>query len=102
MDNPPGKTKGIIAYLTFIGMIVAFYMNKEEKDAFATWHIKNMFGLLLGLFAAVWLQNSPAGFYVYWTVTCLWIYCLIMAVLGKQQGIPYLSEKFQEWFRFLD
>lgn len=102
MDNPPGKMKAVIAYFTFIGLLIAYFMNRDEKDAFATWHIKNMFGLLLGLFASVWLQNYAIGFYVYWTIACLWFLSLLMAVLGKQQAIPYLSEKFQDWFKFLD
>ncbi len=101
MDNPPGKTAGIIAYLTFIGLIIAFYMNQEKKHPFATWHIKNMFGVQLGFVVAFYTRDTPFGFYIYWTVVCLWLLCLIMAILGKQQGIPYLSDKFQVWFKFL-
>lgn len=92
----------VLAYLTFIGLIIAYQLNRERKDPNITWHIKNMFGLLIGLFAAVWLQNFPVGFYVYWTVVCLWVFSLIKAILGQNKGIPYLSEAFQRWFKFLD
>jgi hypothetical protein len=92
----------IITYLTFIGLIIAYQLNKEYKDPRTTWHIKNMFGLLLGLFAAVWLQDYPIGFYVYWTVVCLWLYSLIMVILDQNRGIPFLSNAFQRWFKFLD
>lgn len=91
-----------LAYLTFIGLIIAYQLNKDYKDPRTTWHIKNMFGLLCGLFAAVWLQEYPIGFYVYWTVVCLWIYSLIMAISNQQRGIPYLSSAFQNWFKFLN
>jgi O-antigen/teichoic acid export membrane protein len=96
------KYHSILAYLTFIGLIFAYQLNKEYQDPKTTWHIKNMFGLLLGLFAAVWLQDYPIGFYVYWTVVCLWIYCLVMAILDQKRGIPFLSSAFQKWFKFLD
>ncbi len=102
MDNPSGKTKAVIAYLTFVGLLIAYFMNKDDKHEFATWHIKNMFGLLLFLFAAVALQEFPVGFYVYWGTVIMWAICLILALLNKKQGIPFLSEKFQSWFTFLD
>ena len=55
------KFHKVIPYLTFIGLLIAYQLNKDYKDPETSWHIKNMFGLLLGLFAAVWLQNYPLG-----------------------------------------
>jgi len=101
MSNPPGKIKAIIAYCTFIGMFIALSLNRDPKHEFATWHIKNMFGLLLFLFVAVALQNYTIGPYVYWGTLALWAFSLLMAILGKQKAIPFLSEKFQQWFPFL-
>lgn len=102
MNNPSPKTKAVLAYLTFIGFLIAYFINKEYKSEFATWHIKNMFGLLIGLFISIFLQNYAIGVFVYFVVLCLWLYCVLMAMMGRKQGIPYLSEKFQEWFKFLD
>ena len=45
-----GNFKAILAYLSFIGLIIAYIMNIEEKDKFVTYHIKNMFGLVIILF----------------------------------------------------
>ena len=101
MNNPSAKTKAIIAYLTFIGMLIAISMNQDKKEEFTIWHIKNMLGLLILLFAAVALQNSFIGFYIYWITVALWLFSFIMAIMGKKKGIPYLSEKFQQWFTFL-
>ena len=42
-----GKTIAIISYLTFIGTIVAFVMNNEKKNSFASFHIRQMVGILL-------------------------------------------------------
>ena len=93
---------GFLAYLTFIGLIIAYQLNKEQKDPLTTWHFKNMFGLFMGLFISVFIQDSPVGFYLYWSAACGWIFCLIMAFFKKQIGIPWLSMAFQRWFNFLD
>ncbi|MEL6811704.1 MAG: hypothetical protein AAFP76_10245 [Bacteroidota bacterium] len=102
MNNPSAKTKAVIAYLTFIGWIIAFFMNKDNRHEFATWHIKNMFGLLILLFASIALQDYLIGYYIYWISAILWLFSLIMCLLNRQLGIPFLSEKFQTWFTFLD
>lgn len=102
MGKPLGKTKAVIAYLTFVGLLIAYFMNKDNRHEFATWHIKNMFGLLILLFVSLALQDYFIGFYVYWTSALLWLISLLSALMNKKQGIPYLSEKFQTWFTFLD
>ncbi|TDI72631.1 MAG: hypothetical protein E2O87_06585 [Bacteroidetes bacterium] len=102
MASPPGKTKAVVAYLTFIGLLIAYFINKDNRHEFATWHIKNMFGLLILLFVAVALQSYAIGFYIYWTSVVLWIISLIMALFNQKRGIPFLSDKFQTWFTFLD
>lgn len=102
MASPPGKTMAVVAYLTFIGMLIAYFINKDNRHEFATWHIKNMFGLLILLFIAIALQSYAIGFYVYWTSVVLWIISLIMALFNQKRGIPFLSDKFQTWFTFLD
>ncbi len=102
MNNVSTHTKAIIAYCTFLGTIIAYFLNKDDKDEFTTWHIKNMFGLLILLFTSIALQSYTIGFYIYWSAMCLWIFCFLMAILKQKKGIPYLSEKFQTWFTFLD
>ena len=41
------KTIAIIAYLTVIGLVVAFVLNNEKKDEFAAFHIKQSLGLVI-------------------------------------------------------
>lgn len=103
--NPSGRNKAIIAYLTFIGMLIAYSMNRDSKDPFATWHIKNMFGLVLGQFAFLILDNylSETMYAIVYALLFLgWLYSIIMAITNQKKGIPVLSEKFQEWFSFLN
>ena len=40
-----GKTMAIISYLTFIGTIIAYVMNNDKKNSFASFHIRQMIGL---------------------------------------------------------
>ena len=35
-SNPKGKNLAIVAYITFIGMFIAYTINRDKKDAFAT------------------------------------------------------------------
>lgn len=99
------KTYAIVAYLTFIGLLISYFINRDEKNPFTTWHVKNMFGLLLFLIIAQVTQayiNLAFG-EILWIITFfLWVFSLIMACLHKKKAIPGLSEKFQEWFTFLD
>ena len=105
MENLSARTKAIIAYLTFVGTLIAFFINKENKDEFTTWHIKNMFGLLLLLLISQVTQAYIDMFFgeILWLIAfVLWMFSLVMAILNKKQAIPYFSDKFQEWFTFLD
>ena len=46
-------------------------MNRDDKHEFATWHIKNMFGLVIILFVSVAFQNYEIGVYIYWTTVVI-------------------------------
>ena len=103
--NPSGRTKAIIAYLTFIGMLIAYSMNRDQRDPFATWHIKNMFGLVLGQFIFLILDNYLNDLLyglVFGALFLAWLFSIVMALTNQKKGIPVLSEKFQQWFTFLN
>lgn len=101
----PGKSIALIAYAPFVGFFIAFFMNQDKKFPFATWHIKNMFGIFILFIISLVIQSSinyTLGD-IFWLICfILWIYCWVQAFLGKEKGIPVLSEKFQEWFSFLN
>lgn len=42
-----GKNIAIIAYITLIGLIIAFVMNTDKKNEFAKYHITQSLGLAL-------------------------------------------------------
>lgn len=85
-------------------MLIAFFMNREDKHEFATWHIKNMFGLVLLLFISQVVQAYylTVGEVLWWIAFVSWLFSLVMALLNRKSAIPLLSEKFQSWFTFLD
>jgi len=35
-----GKTAAVVAYITLIGTIIAFFMNNDDKNQFASFHIR--------------------------------------------------------------
>ena len=79
----------------------------EEKDKFVTYHIKNMFGLVIILFITTTFFEGNEflefiGQIAWVTSFFLWVYSLLMAITGKQKGIPILTDLFQKWFKFLD
>src|SRR5690625_7910381 len=42
-----GKTTAIIAYITIVGLIIAFIMNTDKKNTFAAYHIRQCLGIAL-------------------------------------------------------
>jgi len=99
------KQIAIISYITFIGLFIAYFMNRDIRSSFATFHIKMMFGWVLLLFCS---QVSYTYIHIFvgdilWFLSFIgWILSLIHAVQGKRIQIPYITDNFQQWFRFLD
>jgi len=101
-----GKTTAIIAYITLIGLIIAFVMNNDKKDPFAAYHIKQSLGLgltglamgAIGIIPIIgWLINI-IGIFV---LLFMWIMCLVNALNNKQKPAPILGKKYEEWFSTL-
>ncbi|CAN5162495.1 membrane protein [soil metagenome] len=97
-----GKTAAIIAYLTIIGTIIAYFMNNETKNSFASFHIRQALGIhitfyILGAFVSIfdsWLISFP--FYVF--IIVLFGYGLVTAIQGERKEAPILGHQFQRWF----
>ncbi|CAH8284974.1 hypothetical protein EV196_101143 [Mariniflexile fucanivorans] len=99
-----GKNIAIIAYITFIGLIIAFVMNNEKKEPFASCHIKQslglaLTGLALGAIGMIpilgWIINLVGIFVLLY----MWIMGLMNAINGKESTVPFLGEKYKEWFK---
>ena len=99
-----GKTIAIIAYITLIGLVIAFVMNNEKKNEFANYHIKQslglgLTGLALGMIGMIpilgWIINILGIFVLFY----MWIVSLINAINGKEKPAPILGDKYIEWFK---
>lgn len=96
-----GKTLGILSYATFIGVLIAIFLNLEKKNPFTNFHIRQMIGLIMMLIISNVIEryvNSIFGT-VLWGVTFIsWLYCIIYAIKGEVKLIPFIGIKFQQWF----
>jgi len=99
-----GKNIAMIAYITFIGLIIAFVMNNDKKDAFASYHIRQSLGLAvtglaLGIIGMIpilgWIINILGIFVLLY----MWIMGLVNAINGKESPVPFLGEKYKIWFK---
>lgn len=99
-----GKTIAIIAYLTIIGLIIAFIMNNDKKNSFAAYHIRQSLGIGLTGLALGFLNIIPIlGWIISFVggilIIIMLITGLISAVGGKEKPVMILGEKYQEWLK---
>lgn len=99
-----GKTIAIVSYITLIGLIIAFIMNNDKKNSFASYHIRQSLGLGIFAIALMILSLIP---YIGWIIyivgvlllLVLWILGLINAANGEEKPLPIVGTQFQEWFK---
>lgn len=97
-----GKSIAIIAYFWWIGLIIALIMNNSKKNAFASFHIRQVIGLLLLSLAMTLVYKyigETIGYLLSMGVFVLWIIGLIGAFNGEEKKVPLLGDQFQEWFK---
>ena len=100
-----GKTMAIISYLTIIGTIIAFFMNNDTKNTFASFHIRQALGLWLTFFALGYIIGSfdswliTLSFWIFFGV--LFIFGFMTAVSGRTQTTPLLGNFYQKIFASL-
>lgn len=98
-----GKTAAITSYILGIGVFIAMSMNAEDKNAFASFHIRQALGLFLTFISLGLIVNNfdslmisiPMWIFVF----VLWSYGLLTAVKGETKPVPLLGELYQKWFK---
>ena len=98
-----GKTAAIISHFWIIGLVIAFVMNLNKKNYFASFYIRQMIGLnilqfLNGAIIYRYFGNST-GWIVGLLLFVLWIISLIAAIQGEEKEVPVVGIYFQDWFR---
>jgi len=99
-----GKTIAIIAYITIVGLLIAFIMNNDKKNSYASYHIKQSLGVALTALALMFIGIIPIlgwiiSFVGIFFVLVLWIMGLINAINLKEKPVPILGKKFEDWFK---
>ena len=97
-----GKTIAIISYLWWIGLIIAIIMNNQKKNSFASFHIRQMVGLIICHIGAGILGNyvsGTLGWLLSVVVFVLWLIGFLGAIQGEEKKVPLLGDQFQEWFK---
>lgn len=99
-----GKAIAIIAYITLIGLIIAFVLNIEKKNTFALYHLRQALGLgLTGLVFGMINIIPILGWFIsiigFIILFIMWVSGLISALNGKEKPVFLLGEKYQEWFK---
>ena len=103
LTNKEGKTMAIISYITIIGTVIAFVMNNDKKNSFASFHIRQAIGVYLLFFLINlltrygqmgWLDNI-----LYFIALVFLIIGLLGAIQEEEKKVPFLGDQFQEWFK---
>jgi uncharacterized membrane protein len=97
-----GKTAAITSYILGIGVFIAMSMNSEDKNTFASFHIRQGLGITLtfislGLIISNFdslLISAPMWIFV----SVLWSYGIFSAIKGETKPMPLLGTYFQKWF----
>lgn len=97
-----GKNIAIVSYITIIGAIIAIFMNQENKNTFASFHIRQAMGLFVSFFFIGYFDSwmISSAFYIFYFI--LWIYGFLAALQGQTKLVPLLGEQFQKIFKNID
>jgi len=104
-DNNKGKKAATIAYLTIFGTIIAFFLNFDERNKFAYFHIRQALGIQLAFYLILFFvsnfQNGmiSGAFYLFFIV--LWFYGFMSALNNSTTPIPLLGKFFQKLFKMV-
>ncbi|MBE0390540.1 putative membrane protein [Flavobacterium sp. 7E] len=98
-----GKTAAITSYILGIGVFIAMSMNAEDKNAFASFHIRQGLGLTLTFISLGLIISNFDSLLIsapMWIcISVLWSYGIFSAIKGETKPLPLLGDLFQKWFK---
>lgn len=97
-----GKTTAITSYILIVGVFIAMSMNADDKNSYASFHIRQALGLSitfisLGLIISNF-DNPMISISMWIFLSVLWTYGIFTAINGQIKPIPLLGTYFQKWF----
>jgi len=96
------RSAAIISYFWWIGLLIAFIMNNNNKSYFASFHIRQSIGLSLLIFVIGFVTKYGIpllGSILFLGAFVLWVIGLLGAIKGETKPIPLLGDLFQDWFK---
>lgn len=106
MDNEiikKGKATAIITYILFIGPLIALSMNSENKNPFASFHIRQGLGLTISFIvlgvSISYFNNIMIASSMWIFISVLAMYGIFTAARGQVIPLPLLGSVFQKVFR---
>jgi uncharacterized membrane protein len=98
-----GKSIAIVAYITVIGLIIAFVQNSEKRNTFASYHIRQSLGLMCTGLALGFINIIPIlGWFIciigIFMLFIIWVIGLMNAANGKTRPVPLLGTLYEKWF----
>ena len=100
-----GKTAAITSYILIVGVLIALSMNSENKNSYASFHIRQGLGLTLTFIVLGVSISSFESIFVaapMWIfVSVLTIYGIFTAAKGETTPLPLLGNLFQKWLLLL-
>jgi len=98
------KTKAIVSHVFFIGWIIALVINMNQKEEYASYYIRQNLGLMIVGFVLSALNIIPiigniAAFIGYVLLFVFWLMSLIWSITDVMKPVPFVGDKFQEWFQ---
>lgn len=98
-----GKTAAITSYILFVGVLIAMSMNSENKNPFASFHIRQALGISLTFISLGLIISNFDSLMIsapMWiSVSILWSYGIFSAINGTTKPMPLLGNYFQKWFK---
>lgn len=100
--NDP-RMVSIISYLTLLGWIIAYLLNKPKSEIIS-FHMRQSLGTNLLFLASSFCFAIPiigwfAGIAGYLVGVIMWVLGLIYAIQEEEKVVPFLGDRFQDWFQ---
>ena len=98
-----GKTAAITSYILIVGFLIALSMNSENKNEYATFHIRQGLGLTLtfiglGLIISNF-ENIMIAAPMWVFVTVLMFYGIFSAANGSIKPLPLVGGLYLKWLK---
>ena len=105
MDN---KTLSIVAYITLIGWLIAYFSGKDKADDFLKYHLRQGFGIFIfGVILSIVLNIIMwvTGFYMIGYLGLITLILMIIGAINASNGVkkpvPIIGSWAEKQFQFI-